>query len=151
MAELKGNIRDSASSKLAVPKRGDDSSNRIFDLREGCAWRTEQMCTSKRYRIIQWSLLKDLIDKQSINTEEQIDRNARGPKLLILRELCVKEYSALTDLMSDAQRIEAVFRRSRRAQITNGREDGLRELQSGAQDVFTGEREVDRRFSLCGL
>ena len=38
---------------------------------------------------------------------------------IYLGELCTKEYSALTELMRDAERVEAAFRRSGRTTIRN--------------------------------
>ena len=44
--------------------------------------------------------------------KDQIDRYSRGLKPYIWKSLCTKEYTKLSDLTRDAERVESAFRRS---------------------------------------
>ena len=53
------------------------------------------------------SFMKIVIDIPRISQDEVIDRYMRGLKSHISKELCTKEYTSLTTLMSDALSVEA--------------------------------------------
>lgn len=55
---------------------------------------------------------KILLDIPDMGVKDQIDRYSRGLKPYIWKALCTKEYSKLSDVMRDAERVESAFRRS---------------------------------------
>ena len=76
-----------------------------------------------RDKLARWKQVKDvptfnddfnkiMLDIPDMGTKDQIDRYSRGLKPYIWKSLCTKEYSKLSDLMADAERVEAAFRRS---------------------------------------
>lgn len=81
-----------------------------------------------RDKLAKWRQVKDvtsfnedfnkiLLDIPEIGPKDQIDRYSRGLKPYIWKALCTKEYENLTDLMRDAERVEAAYRRSGLPQV----------------------------------
>ncbi len=54
---------------------------------------------------------KILLGIPTITVEEQLDRYAGDLKIYIWKELCTKEYSSLSELLRDAERIAMALRR----------------------------------------
>ena len=76
-----------------------------------------------RDKLAHWKQVKDvptfnddfnkiLLDIPDIGMKDQIDRYSRGLKSYIWKALCTKEYTRLSDLMRDAERVESAYRRA---------------------------------------
>lgn len=92
-----------------------------------------------RDKLARWKQVKDvptfnddfnkiILDIPEIGVKDQIDRYSRGLKPYIWKALCTHEYENLTDLMRDAERIEAAYKRSGTRQ--NGPGSGTRASNS---------------------
>lgn len=75
-----------------------------------------------RDKLAHWKQLKDvstfnedfqkiILDIPSISTTEKIDRYCRGLMPYIWKDLCTNDYNELSEIMTDAQRIEAAHKR----------------------------------------
>lgn len=84
-----------------------------------------------RDKLARWKQVKDvatfnddfnriLLDIPDIGVKDQIDRYSRGLKSYIWKALCTKEYSKLSDLMRDAERVESAYRRTGGSGPTRG-------------------------------
>ena len=95
------------------------------DLRTALIQRFEALNKEKivRDKLARWKQVKDvptfnddfnriLLDIPDMGTKDQIDWYSRGLKAYIWKALCTKEYSALSDLMRDAERVESAYSRS---------------------------------------
>lgn len=93
-------------------------------LQQALIRRFETLNKSKiaRDKLARWKQVKDvssfnedfqriLLDIPSITVEEQLDRYTRGLKSYIWKELCTNEYTSLSELMKDAERVEMAHRR----------------------------------------
>ena len=92
-------------------------------LKQALAHRFETLNKEKiaRDKLARWKQVKDvstfnddfnkiLLDIPDIGMKDQIDRYARGLKSYIWKALCTKEYTKLSDLMRDAERVESAYR-----------------------------------------
>ena len=97
--------------------------NSWHGLKEALFHRFETLNKEKiaRDKLARWKQVKDvptfnedfnkiLLDIPDIGMKDQIDRYSRGLKPYIWKALCTKEYNTLSDLMRDAERIEAAYR-----------------------------------------
>ena len=64
----------------------------------------------KDVEIFSRDFLKLVLEIPYISMDEQIDRYSRALKPYIWKELCTKEYTDLSQLMKDAERVEAAHR-----------------------------------------
>ena len=95
------------------------------DFKQALAQRFETLNKEKiaRDKLARWRQVKDvpafnddfnkiLLDIPDMGVKDQIDRYSRGLKPYIWKALCTKEYTKLSDLMRDAERVESAFKRS---------------------------------------
>ena len=93
---------------------------------------------------------KILLDIPDMGAKDQIDWYSRGLKPYIWKALCTKEYSSLSELMKDAERIESAYSRSDHAlSSTNSRQFG------GSTRTFktsnAGQRPVPMEIGQIGI
>ena len=92
-------------------------------LKQALVYRFETLNKEKiaRDKLARWKQVKDvssfnedfnkiLLDIPDIGMNDQIDRYSRGLKSYIWKALCTKEYTKLSDLMRDAERVESAYR-----------------------------------------
>ena len=115
-----------------------------IELKNSLVQRFETLNKEKiaRDKLARWKQIKDvssfnedfnkiLLDIPDIGPKDQIDRYSRGLKSYIWKALCTKEYETLTDLMRDAERIEAAYKRSGPRQIGPGSSSRSNGLSNG--------------------
>ena len=113
-----------------------------------------------RDKLARWKQVKDvpsfnedfnkiLLDIPDIGTKDQIDRYSRGLKPYIWKALCTKEYETLTDLMRDAERIEAAYKRSgmRQTALGTGSRTSIPSSRSGPVPMEIGNVGMKPKFN----
>ena len=155
------------------------------ELKQALIYRFDTLNKEKiaRDKLARWKQVKDvatfnedfnkiLLDIPDIGMNDQIDRYSRGLKSYIWKALCTKEYTTLSDLMRDAERVESAYRGQSSGQTTrssvgksgsgNGRNEGPvpmeignigvnppRNANIGLKKLDKEERERCMREGLC--
>ena len=107
-----------------------------------------------RDKLARWKQAKDvstfnddfnkiMLDIPDMGPKDQIDWYSRGLKSYIWRAICTKDYTSLSDLMSDAERVEAAYRRSGVRQATEPRRfSNIRNGNGGPVPMEIGNVQV---------
>ena len=95
------------------------------EMKEALTTRFDTLNKEKiaRDKLAHWKQIKDIrtfnedfqkiiLDIPNISMEEQVDRYSRGLKNYIWKDLCTNDYDDITEVMRDAERVEATHRRS---------------------------------------
>ena len=136
---------------IVYSKTSDGESIQSWEgLKQALVYRFETLNKEKiaRDKLARWKQVKDvssfnedfnkiLLDIPDIGMNDQIDRYSRGLKSYIWNALCIKEYSKLSDLMRDAERVESAYRgqgtrpSGAKSGSTSGRNEGPVPMEIG--------------------